>query len=200
MLSVGVALPAAVCKPVWGWAMDYASPKLLAAGSFVVAAIGVVVVVLAAQAQSVVVLGAGFILVGWGLGGQIPIQEVIWASYFGRRYLGAVRSVAMPFALFFGAGGPLAVQIYFDVVGDYYGAFYGVGGALAPSRRPRAARAQAAAARPHRRGAGAGPVAHRGFVALGSRVRRVARRGGWSPSARVTPVGRGRVRRARAGT
>jgi MFS transporter, OFA family, oxalate/formate antiporter len=127
MLSVGVALPAAVCKPVWGWAMDYASPKLLAAGSFVVAAIGVVVVVLAAQAQSVVVLGAGFILVGWGLGGQIPIQEVIWASYFGRRYLGAVRSVAMPFALFFGAGGPLAVQIYFDVVGDYYGAFYGVG-------------------------------------------------------------------------
>ena len=127
MLSFAVALPAALIKPVWGWGMDRASAKILAASSFVIAACGVVVVVLAAQAGSVVILGLGFVLVGIGLGGQIPIQEVIWGSYFGRRYLGAVRSVAMPFALFFGAGGPLAVQVYFDHVGDYYGAFYGVG-------------------------------------------------------------------------
>ena len=127
MLSFAVALPAALIKPVWGWGMDRASAKILAASSFVIAAFGVVVVVLAAQAGSVIILGVGFVLVGMGLGGQIPIQEVIWGSYFGRRYLGAVRSVAMPFALFFGAGGPLAVQVYFDHVGDYYGAFYGVG-------------------------------------------------------------------------
>lgn len=127
MLSFAVALPAALIKPVWGMGMDRMSPKVLAASSFVMAAIGVVIVVLAAQAGSVILLGIGFVLVGCGLGGQIPIQEVIWGSYFGRRYLGAVRSVAMPFALFFGAGGPLAVQIYFDQVGDYYGAFYGVG-------------------------------------------------------------------------
>ena len=38
----------------------------------------------------------------------------------------AVRSAAMPFALFLGAGGPLAVQIYYDQVGNYDGAFYAV--------------------------------------------------------------------------
>ncbi|MDP2326543.1 MAG: MFS transporter [Dehalococcoidia bacterium] len=127
MLSLFVALPAALVKPVWGWGMDRVSPKVLAASSFVVAAIGSVVIVFAAQAGAGVILALGFILVGAGLGGQIPIQEVIWGSYFGRRYLGSVRSVAMPFALFFGAGGPQAVQIYYDKVGDYYGAFLAVG-------------------------------------------------------------------------
>ena len=128
MLSLCVALPAALCKPIWGLAMDYANPKLLAASSFIVAAIGVVIVVLAAELGDVAILATGFVMVGWGLGGQIPIQEVIWGSYFGRRYLGAVRSAALPFALFLGAGGPQAVQIYYDHVGNYNGALYVVAG------------------------------------------------------------------------
>lgn len=129
MLALAVAAPSALSKPVWGVLLDRTAPKALAAGSFLVAAVGMVVVVLAAQAHSVVPLAFGFVLVGIGLGGQIPIQEVIWASYFGRRHLGAVRSVAMPFTLFFGAGGPLLVQWYFDEVGDYDGAFFAVGAA-----------------------------------------------------------------------
>ncbi|MBT5775473.1 MAG: MFS transporter [Dehalococcoidia bacterium] len=129
MLSFAVALPAALVKPLWGSLMDYVSPKLLAALSFVGAAIGMAVIVLAAQAHETAILAAGFVLVGIGLGGQIPIQEMIWASYFGRRYLGSVRSAAMPLTLFFGAGGPLLVQVYFDKVGDYDGAFYAVGAA-----------------------------------------------------------------------
>lgn len=124
MLSLGLALPAAIVKPLWGWLIDKYSPKGLAAASFMISAAGTVVVVFGAQAQDATLLAAGFVIVGIGFGGQIPIQEVIWASYFGRRYLGAVRSVAMPFTLFFGAGGPLAVQIYFDRVGDYDGAFF----------------------------------------------------------------------------
>ncbi len=86
-----------------------------------------VVIVLAAQAQTQALLALGFVMVGIGLGGQIPIQETIWASYFGRRHLGSVRSAAMPLTLFFGAGGPLLVQVYFDRVGNYDGAFYAVG-------------------------------------------------------------------------
>jgi len=127
MLSFALALPAALVKPVWGTLMDYFAPKVLAASSFVVAAAGMVVIVLAAQAHAELPLAVGFVLVGLGLGGQIPIQEVIWASYFGRRYLGAVRSAAMPLTLFFGAGGPLVVQYYYDRVGNYDGAFYAVG-------------------------------------------------------------------------
>lgn len=129
MLSLAVALPAALVKPVWGSLMDYVSPKLLAALSFLVAAAGMVVIVFAARDQATLILAVGFVFVGIGLGGQIPIQEMIWASYFGRRYLGSVRSAAMPMTLFFGAGGPLVVQVYFDKVGDYDGAFFAVGAA-----------------------------------------------------------------------
>ena len=60
------------------------------------------------------------------MGGFIPLQETIWGSYFGRRYLGAVRSVAMPFALVLGAGGPLAASFYVDVAGSYQGVLAGV--------------------------------------------------------------------------
>jgi MFS family permease len=70
----------------------------------------------------------GFFLLGCGWGGMIPLQEVIWASYFGRRYLGAVRSAGLPFALVIGAGSPLLVSLYFDHVGNYNGAFLIIGG------------------------------------------------------------------------
>jgi MFS family permease len=126
MLTV-LAFPAALTKPIWGWLMDYISPKVLAALSFVIAAIAMVLIVLGGQTGALPLLILGFVLVGVGIGGQIPIQEVIWASFFGRRYLGAVRSVAMPFALFLGAGGPFVVSFYFDRVGNYDGAFLGVG-------------------------------------------------------------------------
>ncbi len=71
----------------------------------------------------------GFSLLGLGWGGMIPLQEVIWASFFGRRYLGAVRSAAMPFTIFLTAGAPIATSYYFDVVGNYDGAILLVGAA-----------------------------------------------------------------------
>jgi len=57
---------------------------------------------------------------------MIPLQEVVWATYFGRRYLGAVRSAGLPFSLLVSAGGPLLVSFYFDVAGDYNGALIAV--------------------------------------------------------------------------
>ena len=126
MLAFALALPAALVKPIWGSLSDVFAPKLMAALSFLVAAAGMWVIVGAAQTHQTAILAGGFVMVGIGLGGQIPIQEMIWGSYFGRRYLGSVRSVAMPFTLFFGAGGPLVVQFYFDKIGNYDGAFYGV--------------------------------------------------------------------------
>jgi hypothetical protein len=59
---------------------------------------------------------------------MIPLQEVIWGSYFGRRYLGSVRSAALPFALLLGAGAPLAVSYYHDLTGTYHGALLVVAG------------------------------------------------------------------------
>jgi hypothetical protein len=68
-------------------------------------------------------------VLGFGWGGMIPLQEVIWASFFGRRYLGAVRSAALPFSILLTAGAPLATSYYFDIVGNYDGAILVVGSA-----------------------------------------------------------------------
>ena len=85
-------------------------------------------IVFSVQARSELWEYAAFLVLGVGWGGMIPLQEVIWASYFGRRYLGAVRSAGLPFALVLGAGSPLLVSLYFDHVGDYNGAFLIVAG------------------------------------------------------------------------
>ncbi|MSP21917.1 MAG: MFS transporter [Dehalococcoidia bacterium] len=127
LFSTFQSAPAAFSKPLWGFFLDKVSPKVLAAASFLVAAVGMPVVITGGATGSIPVLAVGLFLVGTGLGGQIPIQETIWASYFGRRYLGQVRSVAMPFSLLLGALGPQAVAIYFDRVGNYNGAFVGLG-------------------------------------------------------------------------
>ncbi len=118
------SIPSMLSKPVWGYLLDRASPARMAMFGFVVNAIALVaiVVLVRAEASDPLVFGS-FILLGFGWGGMIPLQEVIWATYFGRRYLGSVRSAGLPFALILQAGGPLAASVYFDVVGDYNGAF-----------------------------------------------------------------------------
>ena len=121
-----MSLPAMAAKPMWGWVIDYVPPKLAAAVGFASSGVAIVVILFSAKAGSVPGVVAGALLMGFGFGGTIPIQEVIWASYFGRRHLGAVRGVALPFSLILGAGGPLAVQLYFDRVGNYDGAFLAV--------------------------------------------------------------------------
>jgi OFA family oxalate/formate antiporter-like MFS transporter len=76
-----------------------------------------IVVSVAKRADSLVYFG--FLMMGVGWGGLLPLQEVIWASFFGRRYLGSVRSTAMPFTFGMSAVGPILVGYYYDLVGDY---------------------------------------------------------------------------------
>ncbi len=143
MLSI-LAIPAGLSKPVWGWMADVWSERLSTSLSFVMNAVAMVIIVLAAQTQATLMLAIGFFVVGWGIGGQIPLQETIWATYFGRRYIGAVRSVAMPFTMLISASGPILVATYFDTFGNYDLAMFGVAGAWAVAsllilvaRRPR---------------------------------------------------------------
>ncbi len=120
------SIPSFLSKPIWGYFIDRTEPKRLASLGALINAVALVLIVLAVRASIHPLVYAGFFLLGCGWGGQIPLQEVIWASYFGRRYLGAVRSAGLPFALFLGAGGPLLVSVYFDRVGNYDGAFLAV--------------------------------------------------------------------------
>ena len=116
------SVPALVSKPIWGWLIDGLQPKPLASISAAITGGSLFVIVYGAHVASLPILITGFAVLGFGWGGMIPLQEVIWASYFGRRYLGGVRSAAMPFSIMLTAGAPLATSYYYDVFGNYNGA------------------------------------------------------------------------------
>lgn len=62
-------------------------------------------------------------------GGMIPLSEFIWASFFGRRFIGAVRGTALPITVIVAGSGPQIVGYFRDQVGDYDGAFLGMAAA-----------------------------------------------------------------------
>ncbi len=128
MITVA-SIPAFISKPIWGWLIDGLEPRPLAATSAGLTAISLFIIVFAIEASSLGWTYAGFIMLGVGWGGMIPLQEVIWASFFGRRYIGSVRSAALPLTLLFTAAAPLATSYYYDVVGNYNGAILTVAGA-----------------------------------------------------------------------
>lgn len=122
MMITVASVPALLSKPVWGWLIDGLNPKPLAATSAALTGASLFIIVLSVQAGAHNWVYIGFATLGLGWGGMIPLQEVIWASFFGRRYLGSVRSAALPFAILLTAGAPLATSYYYDVIGNYYGA------------------------------------------------------------------------------
>lgn len=130
-------------KFLWGWGLQRFPGRRLAAAAFASSATGVLLIIFANRAELMPLLVVAFVFFGIGFGGTIPISEFLWANYFGRRYLGAVRSVGMPFTVLFGSLGPIAVALYFDATDRYDGAFLALafvyalaGAAVWISRRP----------------------------------------------------------------
>lgn len=121
------SIPSLLSKPVWGWLSDRVDAKAAVIG-FMTNAVSLVVIVLTVRTHATGGVYAGFFLLGLGWGGLIPMQEVVWASFFGRRYLGAVRSAGLPFALLIGASSPFLTSFYFDRIGNYDGAFFTIAG------------------------------------------------------------------------
>ncbi len=113
------SIPAMISKPIWGFFIDRLQPRPLAAMGAGLTGLALVAIVLAVQDGSLTLIYAAYFLLGIGWGGMIPLQEVIWGAFFGRRYLGAVRSAGLPFALLLGAAAPLLVSWYRDVTGSY---------------------------------------------------------------------------------
>ena len=128
LAMVVASIPAMLSKPVWGFYIDRFPVKPLAAISASMTGVSLALIVTAVNAGSLIGAFAGFVLLGLAWGGMIPMQEVIWGSFFGRRHLGAVRSAALPFALLLGAIAPYAVSVYRDATGEYTGALWVVAG------------------------------------------------------------------------
>ena len=122
MLFRSASVPALLSKPIWGWLIDGLDAKPLASVSAAITGISLLMIAWGTTDAVTWLIYTGFAVLGFGWGGMIPLQEVIWATFFGRRYLGAVRSAALPFSLLLTAGVPLATSYYHDLVGSYTGA------------------------------------------------------------------------------
>ena len=114
-----VSVPAMISKPIWGYFIDRSPAKSLAAASAAVTGLSLFLIIFAVSQQELFLVFGAFVLLGLGWGGMIPLQEVIWASFFGRRFLGSIRGAAMPFSLLLGAPAPALVGYYHDLAGRY---------------------------------------------------------------------------------
>ncbi len=120
-------------KPPWGYALDRWDTRVVGFASFAMGAMGFVLVINAAPTGNWWLIAGALALMGLGIGGNIPIQDMFWAEYFGRRYLGAVRSVGFPVAMGINAVTPVLVAFSYDLLGSYEVAFYTCAGLWAAS-------------------------------------------------------------------
>ncbi|MEI7926405.1 MAG: MFS transporter [Chloroflexota bacterium] len=123
LLFSGFAWSALFVKFFWGWMMDRFHARYLSVISFTISGVMMVGFLPAASTHNEWVMLLMLIVYGTGVGGAVPLQETVWASYFGRQHLGEIRAVAMPFSIFFGAGGPLLAGTLYDWSGNYISAF-----------------------------------------------------------------------------
>jgi MFS family permease len=87
---------------------------------FLIQAFGLV---LAIATMDVLPVYVGFFFYGIGLGGSWVLQELIWATYFGRVSLGTVRGLGILVTHAFGAAGAPFFGFVHDVTGSYYSSF-----------------------------------------------------------------------------
>ena len=117
------AWAALLSKPVWGTLMDRLHARFLSAIAFALSAVCIVGMLAAAATDAYALLVVMLLGYGFGTGGSVPLQETVWASYFGRVHLGSIRAVAMPFTILFSATGPLLAGTLYDRTGSYGVAF-----------------------------------------------------------------------------
>ncbi len=113
-------------KAVWGYGLQRIHPRPLVITAFTTSAIGVILILIAAETGLYIILFPAFFLYGFGFGGTIPLGEFTWAKYFGRRHIGAIRGIGNPVAILFSGLGPILVGLWFDLVGSYQHAFFAI--------------------------------------------------------------------------
>ena len=99
-----------------GLVVDRFQVRYLGALSFAAVAVAIF---LTLRAEAAPMMFASTATFGLGIGGSLLLQNYIWAAYYGRRNLGAIRGVVQPITLAFaGIGPPLAGYVR-DITGSY---------------------------------------------------------------------------------
>ncbi|MBI2863350.1 MAG: MFS transporter [Chloroflexi bacterium] len=118
-----LALLSFSCKLAWGALIDKVGVRGSSVAFFAFTAFAWATFAVLAHWPSFWLVYVSAALGGLALGGITTTQEVFWANYFGRLSLGAVRSVAVPFSLTFGALAPVIAGWTYDTFHSYQYAF-----------------------------------------------------------------------------
>lgn len=105
---------------VWGFLSERWEIRKTTMLMFMIQAVGLG---LAISTRALLLIYMGFFFYGVGLGGSLVLQEVIWATYYGRLSLGSVRGLSMLITLGFGAAGAPFFGFLFDATGSYLTSF-----------------------------------------------------------------------------
>jgi MFS family permease len=101
---------------IWGVISERVPIRFATLGMFLVQSAGLALVLMSSR---IVPLYAGFFFYGIGLGGSWVLQEIIWASCFGRLSLGVVRGLGTFVTYSFGAAGAPFFGFVHDLTGSY---------------------------------------------------------------------------------
>lgn len=112
--------------PMWGMLSEYVHLPTIRVIPFLIQLLATALLTLA---DTNAMLWFGIVVYGAGFTGMMIIQEVLWANYYGRLTLGTVRSTSLPLQVLISGGGPVLINLVFDLTGSYrpaYAAFIGL--------------------------------------------------------------------------
>jgi len=100
----------------WGLLAERIDARYAAMLRFIVQAVGLGIAI---STSNFLCLYGGFFLYGIGLGGNMVLPDILWASYFGRRSLGKIRGMGLLISQVLAAAGPPFFGFLFDATGGY---------------------------------------------------------------------------------
>ena len=146
LAGFGISMNAAIMgggSIFWGWMTERIPARYAMAGVALTIGAASALFVIASATSEILVYTALF---GFGVGGLLSVPLVVYADYYGRRSLGAIRGVTEPLTTIGQAIGTVLAGLVFDLTGSYAYAFmtFAAMGGLAtvlvlfarPPRRP----------------------------------------------------------------
>ena len=118
------SLVAASVKPVWGLIGERIEARYLLAAAFAISSTGMTAL---ATLNSGPWIGVALIGYAFGAGAFLPLTNLVWANYYGRASLGAIRGVFQAPTQLVLAVSPVYSGYIFDRSGNYDSAFLSFG-------------------------------------------------------------------------
>ena len=117
VLAVAIlSLCAGAGSIVTGFLSERITARLTLVGILAMMSLGFVGLLFVQNAWQAIIWG---IYYGLSFGGMFILQQIIFADFYGRDNVGAIRGVVWPIQLVFNASGPFVASVAFDALGNY---------------------------------------------------------------------------------